>query len=143
MQFGMVEVIRRQQYGLMTVAENNAFHLSFFVNHIFTGSKDEMFAMNVWGLIAEWGHQDDDGQIEIEQKMKCLQYMLIWDIDGHQDDGNIEEEQQLWQLRLRFILFVKRAVFRKYTGIRQIHTRVWKTVVDLNWPICSSIPQYN
>ena len=105
----------------------------FILNHIFTGSKDEMFAMYDWGRIAEGGHQDD-GQIEIEQKMKCLQYMQIWDIviGGHQDDGHIEEEQELWQLWLRFILFVKRAVFRKYTWIRQIHTRLWKTV--LYWP---------
>ena len=104
----------------------------FILNHIFTGSKDEMFAMYALGRIAEGGHQDDDGQIEIEQKMKCLQCMLIWDIGGHQDDGHIEEEQQLWKLWLRFILFAKRAVFRKYTGIRQIHTRLWKTV--LYWP---------
>ena len=104
----------------------------FILNHIFTGSKDEMFAMYALGRIAEGGHQDDDGQIEIEQKMKCLQCMLIWDIGGHQDDGHIEEEQQLRQLWFRFILFAQRAVFRKYIGIRQIHTRLWKNV--LYWP---------
>ena len=33
MQFGvvLVLVIRRQQYGLITIAENNVFHLSFYL----------------------------------------------------------------------------------------------------------------
>ena len=104
----------------------------FIFNHIFTGSKDEMFAMYAWGRIAKGGHQDDGHkQGSNDETLAMYDWSLI--AEGcHQDDGHIEEEQQLWQLWLRFILFVKRAVFRKYTVIWQIHTRLWKIV--LYWP---------